>query len=46
VFTDVNQAIDREKQIKAGNRKRKELLINKENPKWEDLSKGWVFDVT
>ena len=46
VFTDVNQAIDREKQIKAGNRKRKELLIHTENPEWEDLSEGWVFDVT
>lgn len=46
VFTDVNQAIDREKQIKAGNRKRKEQLINAENPRWEDLSEGWVFDIT
>lgn len=45
VFSDVNQAIDREKQIKAGNRKRKEQLINAENPEWEDLSEGWVFDV-
>ena len=45
VFSDVNQAIDREKQIKAGNRKRKELLINSKNPEWKDLSEGWVFDV-
>ena len=46
VFSDVTQAIDREKQIKAGSRKRKEQLINAENPEWEDLSEGWLFDVT
>ena len=45
VFTYVNQAIAREKQIKAGSGKRKELLINSENPEWKDLSEGWVFDV-
>lgn len=36
-FEDVTRAIEREKQIKAGNRKRKEELINKFNPSWEDL---------
>lgn len=44
-FTDINQAITREKQIKAGNRKRKETLILNMNPEWLDLSEGWVFDV-
>ncbi|MFS4493052.1 GIY-YIG nuclease family protein [Maribacter sp. 2308TA10-17] len=42
-FNDINQAISREKQIKAGNRKRKERLINSENPNWNDLSDGWLF---
>ncbi len=42
-FEDINQAIVREKQLKAGNRKRKEELIKQENPNWEDLSDGWIF---
>ncbi|MBU0613539.1 GIY-YIG nuclease family protein [Patescibacteria group bacterium] len=36
------QALEREKQIKAGSRKKKESLINKMNPEWEDLS-GLLF---
>ena len=31
-------AIEREKQIKGGNRSNKEKLINSINPTWEDLS--------
>ena len=31
-------AIEREKQIKAGSRKKKEELISKINPEWLDLS--------
>ena len=42
-FTSINEAIVREKQIKKGNRKRKEDLINRENPDWNDLSDGWLF---
>lgn len=42
-FNDINQAITREKQIKAGNRKRKEQLINFANPDRNDLSDGWLF---
>jgi putative endonuclease len=36
-FTDVEDAIAREKQIKAGSRQKKLDLINKENPEWIDL---------
>ncbi|WP_111309488.1 GIY-YIG nuclease family protein [Confluentibacter sediminis] len=42
-FDDINKAIAREKQIKGGNRKRKEDLINFVNPEWKDLSDGWLF---
>ena len=34
---DVNMAIFREKQIKAGSRKKKLDLINSMNPEWKDL---------
>ncbi|MBI5619511.1 GIY-YIG nuclease family protein, partial [Candidatus Gottesmanbacteria bacterium] len=37
IFTDIREAIKREKQIKAGSRKKKLDLINTLNPKWEDL---------
>ena len=40
-FGDVNEAISREKQIKAGSRKKKIALIEKDNPEWKDLSEGW-----
>jgi len=43
-FEDINLAIKREKQLKSGNRKRKEELINSLNSDWNDLSQGWVFD--
>ena len=42
-FEAINFAITREKQLKAGNRKQKEDLINTENSDWVDLSEGWVF---
>ena len=42
-FTDINQAIAREKQIKSGSRKKKEMLIIAMNLNWDDLSEGWVF---
>jgi putative endonuclease len=35
---DVEGAISREKQIKGGSRKKKNELIEKLNPRWEDLS--------
>ena len=45
-FEDVNFAIIREKQLKSGNRKSKEDLINIENSDWLDLSKDWIFQFT
>ncbi|WP_296384563.1 GIY-YIG nuclease family protein [Winogradskyella sp.] len=42
-YGTIEEAIVREKQIKKGNRKRKENLINKNNPEWNDLSEGWLF---
>lgn len=36
-FPGIEEAISREKQIKAGSRKKKEALINSINPSWEDL---------
>ena len=35
--SDVKAAIEREKQIKGWNRKRKEKLIISKNPNWEDI---------
>lgn len=43
-FDHISKAMAREKQIKAGNRKRKEELINSMNPEWKDLSDGWIFE--
>lgn len=36
-YGDVNEAIDREKQIKGGSRQKKIDLINSQNPNWVDL---------
>ncbi|MEE9448164.1 MAG: GIY-YIG nuclease family protein [Arenicellales bacterium] len=38
---DIVVAIEREKQIKAGSRKKKLALIETMNPSWGDLSDGW-----
>ena len=37
IYESIEQAIEREKQIKAGSRKKKIDLIEKENPGWKDL---------
>ena len=37
MYEDIREAIVREKQIKAGSRKNKISLIERMNPKWEDL---------
>jgi len=44
-YDDIRDAIAREKQLKAGSRKKKEELINKENKTWQDLSKDWYEDL-
>lgn len=36
-FTSITEAIAREKQIKAGSRKKKLALIEAMNPEWNDL---------
>jgi putative endonuclease len=38
IFKDSLNAIKREKQIKAGSRRKKIELIESKNPNWEDLS--------
>lgn len=38
VFPNMSMAIAREKQLKAGSRKKKIQLIEKMNPNWEDLA--------
>ena len=43
-FSTMDEAIAREKQLKASNRKRKKDLITNENPDWLDLAENWVFD--
>jgi putative endonuclease len=37
VYDDISDAINREKQIKAGSRKKKLELINNMNSEWKDL---------
>ena len=39
IFQDSYSAISREKQIKAGSRKKKIALIESINPNWNDLTK-------
>ena len=40
-YSDVREAIAREKQLKGWRRDRKIALIEAENPTWRDLSSGW-----
>ena len=37
-FDDVRSAIDREKQLKGWRREKKIALIQKQNPRWQDLA--------
>ena len=37
IYENIEDAIEREKQIKAGSRQKKINLIEKQNPNWEDL---------
>ena len=41
-FDSIEAAIEREKQIKGGSRKKKENSINSTNPDWQDL---WETEV-
>ena len=38
MFENIEDAIIREKQIKAGSRQKKNILITRLNPEWKDLS--------
>ena len=40
-YGDVSDAIAREKQLKGGTRAKKRALIERENPRWDDLSADW-----
>jgi putative endonuclease len=42
--SDVQTALNREKQIKGWKRVKKSALISSLNPKWIDLSAGWYED--
>ncbi len=37
IFSNIEEAIDREKELKKWRREKKEILINKLNPNWNDL---------
>ena len=41
-YSDVRNAITREKQIKSWRREKKENLIEMKNPDWDDLSEEWL----
>ncbi len=41
IFTWIQAAIAREKQLKRWRREKKVRLIERENPTWEDLSAKW-----
>jgi len=40
-FDDVANAIDREKQLKRWRRQKKDWLIARRNPRWQDLATDW-----
>ena len=42
-FSDVNDAISREKQLKKWRREKKNWLIQQKNPAWTDWSEGLVL---
>jgi len=43
MYTEIDQAIAREKQIKSWSRAKKDTLIATMNPDWNDLASDW-FD--
>jgi putative endonuclease len=40
-FSNVNDAISREKRLKSWLRRKKVTLLEESNPDWNDLSSGW-----
>ena len=40
-YSDITEAIAREKQIKAGSRRKKLKLIENKNPQWRDLGNNF-----
>ena len=44
IFERVEQAIEREKQIKGWTRAKKNALVNASNPEWNDLAADWYQD--
>ena len=40
-YTEIDQAIAREKQIKGWLRAKKNALVNSTNPEWKDLAAEW-----
>ncbi len=40
-YSNINDAIARETQLKSWTRKRKNELVEQLNPNWNDLSKEW-----
>lgn len=42
-FDSISEAIEFEKKLKAGNRKRKVNMIESQNMEWKDLAEDWLF---
>ena len=42
LFSDIEQAIRREKLIKEYRREKKNQLVENLNPEWKDLSEEWI----
>ena len=40
-YTEIKDAIQREKQLKGWRRDKKNSLVNSMNPEWNDLMRGW-----
>lgn len=40
-YEDIHKAIEREKEIKSWTRAKSVALIERKNPKWNDLSREW-----
>ena len=40
-YSDIHEAISREKQLKSWRRSKKDALIVSTNPRWDDLAEDW-----